>query len=337
MRAFCRLPFAVLLALSTLFAGVGAACSWSPSPGSSGQTPDPTPESAPVTGLCPAWGPDGDRIAFAYTPSDAGSDASAYDQLAVVDVSLDAGADPDAIRVIAPGRVTRPDWSADGAWFAFHTRPPRSQIVAVHASGDSVQTLTGPDSPNPSMRYAASARWAPASDRLLFALFAGEPRGVSLMQADGSGARISVPYGVNPAWFPEGERMTYVNWNDAEADPNRRAQLYAANVDGSDVRRLTDLPFTGGIGEPDVSPDGTQIAFVNGAEDGAGVELHVMDADGTAVEQVTDGPGVVKCPRWHPSGTAIVFERAVPNVSNRLYLFHLDGRSVTPVFPAQAD
>jgi TolB protein len=92
--------------------------------------------------------------------------------------------------------------------------------------------------------------------------------------------------------------------------------LYVMDADGSNV-----VPLGHGW-EPDVSPDGTRIAFF------ANVDTHVMNADGTGVTQLTTDAAVDSHPAWSPDGTQIVF------ASNRdgnyeVYRMNADGSGQT--------
>jgi uncharacterized protein YraI len=76
--------------------------------------------------------------------------------------------------------------------------------------------------------------------------------------------------------------------------------LYVANADGSGLRRLT-----GGVIDPVVSPDGTQVAFTrwDGAEMGT---LYVIDVDGSGERVVLSETLQAKSPAWSPDGKSIV-------------------------------
>jgi len=86
---------------------------------------------------------------------------------------------------------------------------------------------------------------------------------------------------------------------------------------------------------PSVSQDGQQIAFSHRPHGGGGAEFYLMNADGTGIRQVTQGPGIARRPEWHPDGQTILFTRFRPNVSRRAYLLDVETLAVTPVFPAK--
>jgi TolB protein len=311
-----------LLALLTL-----AACSTF---GGDGNPPWDTdiPESEAFNAGAGEWGPNGRRIVFPHSDPSTDSTSGALDELWAADLRTG-----ERWR-IAPGRIVAPDWSPDGTRIAFHVGFLNSFLWTVDAKGEKFWSLTGPKSPNPDIEFAVTPKWSPSGDRLLFAIAAGEPRGISIMNPDGSGAKIVVPYGVMGGWFPDGERIVYVNCDQTVSDPNRRRQIFVAHADGSGVKKLTDLPDSY-AGNPAVSPDSRRIAFTHTGQDGGGSEVYLMNADGTEIRQVTSGPGIARRPEWHPDGQTILFSRFRPNVSKRAYLLDVTTLEVTPVFPAE--
>ena len=72
-----------------------------------------------------------------------------------------------------------------------------------------------------------------------------------------------------PAWSPDGSQIAFSGGPAGQ-------QLYVINVDGNELKRLTDAPAS----MPAWSPDGSQIAFVLSAF------IHVMNADGTELRNL---------------------------------------------------
>jgi TolB protein len=135
-------------------------------------------------------------------------------------------------------------------------------------------------------------------------------------------------------------------------------EIYSMNADGSDVKRLTNLP--GPDGGPFFSPDGSKIVF-RGRHPQAGPELtdyfsllkkalwrpttlevYVMDRDGGNLKQVTNFGKANWAPNWTPDGTRIIFASnmkdpprvpgtppAAPNFD--IYLVNLDGTGLEQV------
>ena len=94
--------------------------------------------------------------------------------------------------------------------------------------------------------------------------------------------------------------------------------LFSVNLDGSDLRQLTDSPLEDEIGA--WSPDGTQIAYMS-YRTGTN-SIWVMDADGGHQTPVatTLGRGVM-APSWSPDGRQLAYMTA--DTSNQIYVVDL--------------
>ena len=92
-----------------------------------------------------------------------------------------------------------------------------------------------------------------------------------------------------PSWSPDGTRIAFWSTRDGNAE------IYVANRDGSNVRRLTN---NRGIDQsPTWSPNGTQIAFVS---DRTGTpQVWVMGTDGLGLRKVTS-ESYADRPTWSP-------------------------------------
>lgn len=282
------------------------------------------PESAPVRGLLGTWGPDGKRIAFIHAPDTADVSAS-FNQLWTYHLERDT------MRRVTKGPLLTPHWGPDGDHFVFHSDQIPQHLFTVGASGQEFRRLTGPESPNPDLASTVIGKWSPSGDRILYTIEAGTPRGVSMMKPDGSDARILIEYGVQAAWFPDGEQVVYVNWDQSVEDGSREKQVYVADGDGANRRKLTDLDDSRSVGWPSVAPDGEQIAFVYDRQ------VYLMSATGENVRQVTGGEGYAKQPVWSPDGETILFWRRFfdsAQTPERLYFLDVETLEVEPVFPA---
>lgn len=80
-------------------------------------------------------------------------------------------------------------------------------------------------------------------------------------------------------------------------------EIYSCNVDGSNIRRLTN--DAGTDDQPAWSPDGTRIAFIS--DRSGNPELYVMNADGSNVVRKTFSGSYSQNPAWSPDGTRIAY------------------------------
>jgi Tol biopolymer transport system component len=143
---------------------------------------------------------------------------------------------------------------------------------------------------------------------------------------------------------PDGERVVFTSSRDGDIE------LYTMNVDGSDVRRVTQrVGYDGGAF---FSPDGSKLVwramYPTTAADTADyirllerrlvrpsrLELWVSNTDGSDARQVTQLGGANFAPYFHPDGQRIIFASNQPDPRNRnfdLYLVNLDGSGLDRV------
>jgi Tol biopolymer transport system component len=111
-----------------------------------------------------------------------------------------------------------------------------------------------------------------------------------------------------------------------EIDPSWMMDLYIMNADGTNVRRLTDVP--GYDGGPFFSPDGQRICWRRFSENGATAEILTMRIDGTDVRQLTHMGAMSWAPFYHPSGEYLIFTTNRHGFANfELYLVDKEGKS----------
>ncbi|MCH7525926.1 MAG: PD40 domain-containing protein [Planctomycetes bacterium] len=84
---------------------------------------------------------------------------------------------------------------------------------------------------------------------------------------------------------------------------NEHMDIFEANLDGSNLHRLTDTP--GYDAEGTFSSDGRQIVFTS-RRDGD-LEIYVMDADGGNQRRMTHGKGYDGGPFFSPNGKTIIY------------------------------
>ncbi len=87
--------------------------------------------------------------------------------------------------------------------------------------------------------------------------------------------------------------------------------IYTAQPDGSDLRRLTNYGVY--TAEAVVSPDGRRIVFTS-LKDGD-LDIYTMNVDGTDVRRLTTTPGYDGGPWWSPDGTQIAYRAWHPTDS----------------------
>lgn len=139
-----------------------------------------------------------------------------------------------------------------------------------------------------------------------------------------------------PSFTNDGQHIVYSS-TAAGGD----AQLYIANVDGRDFRRIS---YRRAIEvEPKVNPKtGNEILFVSGP---GPQQIYKMDMSGANVEMVSPGGGEASNPCWHPDGQIMAFAWTrgyaqgafnifIMDIASRKYdqLTHDEGRNENPAW-----
>ena len=85
-------------------------------------------------------------------------------------------------------------------------------------------------------------------------------------------------------------------------------EILTANPNGGDVQKLTSNP-NAFSDLPDWSPDGQRIAFQTERENvDEPAQIHVMNADGSDLTQLTRGPGFHGAPGWSPDAASLAID-----------------------------
>jgi dipeptidyl aminopeptidase/acylaminoacyl peptidase len=108
------------------------------------------------------------------------------------------------------------------------------------------------------------------------------------------------------------------------------AEVLAQDREEKRVRTFVDSLEQPVLSDPQLSPDGRQVAFVMVRADWKAnrhiSHIYRINADGTGQVQLTFGERGEQGPRWSPDGKAIAFTaRRDPDTVNQIYLLHADG------------
>ncbi|HSG49163.1 MAG TPA: Ig-like domain-containing protein, partial [Longimicrobiales bacterium] len=240
--------------------------------------------------LDPSASPDGMWIAYTIEntiPSDSGS-VSLGRMVALLNLmNMTYQVIPDT------GPADQPVWSPAGDRIAFRAKVgDRTHIFTVRPDGTGLQNLTADLPPESSAQDPA---WSPDGSRIVFAV-QSDPGfwGLMIMNSDGSGKRnlTSGAVDIQPVWL--GDVVVF-----ARRDPQGTAtDIWRISVSG--VGPFMPLTATGTAHSPTLSPDHGWIAYVEGAEQGAGTLMAMRPFGEDARPLYTPAPGErgVLTPVW---------------------------------------
>lgn len=147
--------------------------------------------------------------------------------------------------------------------------------------------------------------WSPDGDRIAFQSDRSGNLDLWTMNADGSDPRQlttdSEPDYL-PAFAPDGQRLVFTSWRREAGDTERQPHLYLVQADGSGERRLVAASLGTSAGAT-WSPDGQQLVFNRGSDQGA--DLYLVRADGSGERRLThdEERGVYRgSPTFSPDG-----------------------------------
>ena len=239
-----------------------------------------------------------------------------------------------------------------GGWIAFSTRNGIWAVDPTRPNGPKARSQL-------SDRPGAPLAWSSDGSKLLISR-AGPPKehypswtGLFVLNADGTETRLVVNRSLNASicnvigsagsFSPDGSQVVFATFCggiyrvDAHGDTPRlvlvpRREPRRDPLTGRERTSRTDL-FA-----PAFSPDGTQIAYVDGHGDW-GNTLRVMNADGTGVRVLVDEHAVdsygcpwMGGPAWSPDGTRIAFTCGHED-SKGVWVIGADGSGLTLVIP----
>jgi TolB protein len=137
-----------------------------------------------------------------------------------------------------------PAWSPDGRWIAFSMR---GDIWKVPAEGGTAIALTSGPS------YHFEPAWSPDGSRIALTVDSDGNLDIGLVSAEGGAVQRVTTHrqvDVQPAWSRDGRAIYFVS-----------ARAGGFRIFRHDLDTSTDTAVVAGI-QPDVSPDGKQLAYV---------------------------------------------------------------------------
>jgi TolB protein len=187
----------------------------------------------------PAFSPDGTRIAFHSWKLDARG-------LMTMDIS---GANPKLVAGFIEDQL--PTWSAGGRQIILSSRRSgdrKSQLISVYSSEERGEGVIIGEGEYPTVGL---------DGQLVFKGWGNTGSGLRLASTslDNIQNLTDREEDTAPAFSPDGQKIAFMSSRDGDWE------IYIINVDGSNLRRLSDDPAEDGL--PTWSPDGRALAFVS--------------------------------------------------------------------------
>ncbi len=172
----------------------------------------------------------------------------------------------------------------------------------------------------------------PSSVRILYSKTTRDSLGVKvdiyfLLAREGNELRLTDDEAddVRPVFAPGLRRVFFVREQQGTSD------IWSMDLGGGDETRVLSVPGQS-LQDPDVSPDGTRIAYTRAGSGRSTVELAAID--GSGVRELVGGPGSWSQPRWSPDGRRLVVVGRQGGVA-RLYLIDAEGGDPRPLSPTE--
>jgi Tol biopolymer transport system component len=212
----------------------------------------------------------------------------------------------------SPDCPTPPDMSQGYFWGLFDY-----DIYRANADGSNLRRLTHEPG------YDAEATVCPVDGSIVFTSIRSGDLELWRMDADGKNLKqlTSAPGYDGGAFFsPDCSKIVWRSSRPAGKDLEEyqallarhlvkptKMDLYIANADGSDARRLTYL--AGASFAPFFFPDGKRVMFASNylAPKGPEFDLFAIDIDGSHLERITFAPGFDGFPMFSPDGKHLAF------------------------------
>lgn len=216
------------------------------------------------------------------------------------------------------GREMDPTWSPDGTRVAFASnRDGNFDIYTMAADGTDVQQVTFVSAGEPwEFVESFEPTWSPDGTQIAYTGYRATESWpdiyiASVGQTEETFAETAVTdttdflSAAQPDWSPDGTALLYTGYFDQYT-----TDVWRINADGTGAVNLTDPEgsFDGTDLDPAWSADGTRVTWVSENNGGFGVDVYVMQADGTGEVAATTDSQEKYEPEFSPDGSQILYQ-----------------------------
>ena len=192
------------------------------------------------------------------------------------------------------GSHTQASFSPDGKRIAFVNHLNETpQIWIKDLEGGEPVRLTAED------EFAEHPRWSPVGDEIIYLHKGADNAGIYQISIDNKNSRKIIDGGRNPNWSRDGKKIVF----------EREYDIWTANKDGSDQRRVEGVPPTDLLWAdrmPAFSPDGTLIAYFQNDKGPMG-DYWTIPAAGGEAKRLTNDATFGGAAVFMPDGESIIF------------------------------
>ena len=244
----------------------------------------------------------------------------------------------------AGNRISNPVWSPDGSRIAFFADEhgltiAKSDGSDVSRSNNFIKEWRGRWSNDGERVAALATRHENRSTHMLVNVSQDTTDTIVIAEESGDEPMISLP-----DWSPSDDRLYFARKD--RTTPTWTTKMYSVNIDGSDLRVVSDLGEGFDVHEVAVSPDGAELLFVNRDISQEGYYgVYLMNTDGADLRNLTGsydftndiashgGGGSAPYVSWSPDGSriAVFYRNDHPIIDGRrLVLFTMarDGSDI---------
>jgi len=253
----------------------------------------------------PVWSRQG-RIAFVSTRSGGGD---------IYTMDANGG---DLRRVTSrPGLEQNPAWSPDGQRIAYIADGEGgTELRVARADGSNDRRIAS------DLLEAGAPEWSPDGSQIaLVAKIDGKSRIVVADVASGAARPATDSKGgeFGPVWAPDGRSIVYVH----AGSRNEGVNLRRVHLDKPASVALTQGMYVNS--QPRFSPDGTKLLYLsNASSQGGAMNLHVMNADGSGIVNLTRWEHADMGASWSADGRYI-FLMSFRDWPGQIYRIGTDG------------
>ena len=228
-------------------------------------------------------------------------------------------------------RAYNVDIYRNGEKIVYHKPSSPFGIYEYDILTNTISQLTGIEGIN-EFKNAIGGKYSPNYSKILATVFAGDPRGIIVMDSSGANPSMIVEFGIMGNWFPSGEKIIYVGWSEE----TQSGQIFEIGIDGNNKKQLTNLEDTQELAGPVVSPNGDKVAFAYNPGGSDGTELFLLDYNSGEITQITNAEGSANRFSWSPNGDKISFNRVIGDSIIRLYVIDVNTLEVEPIFKSNS-